>query len=308
MVDRLDTPCVQTNESLDEEVKCQDTGTTRSPSLESGDSGCVRDDVSALCHDLHRTRLRNGDDDKSENVDKTTRLICGSDMNKTHKLPLHEDHCPPGGKMNGECNSLPRIPRSKHCDTHRSGRGQFPGRCMKFIQSHPPLESCDETRQMPEVHEQYQCNVHESNTSSNAGDDNDLRERTKIRYRNGVDHTKQQRLSSIPQVVEECTTSEGRTSPVEDQVKQLPRRHRNSSQNIANKQSWLLRLFESKMFDMSIAITYLFNSKEPGVQSYLGKLITFKIIISSLSSFVILSTKTTLDVASHSSRVYLLNK
>nr|CAD7571745.1 unnamed protein product [Timema californicum] len=33
---------------------------------------------------------------------------------------------------------------------------------------------------------------------------------------------------------------------------------------------FLLRLFESKMFDMSMAITYLFNSKEPGVQSYIG--------------------------------------
>lgn len=40
----------------------------------------------------------------------------------------------------------------------------------------------------------------------------------------------------------------------------------------AGKQSsWLLRLFESKMFDMSIAISYLFNSKEPGVQTYLGE-------------------------------------
>jgi len=37
------------------------------------------------------------------------------------------------------------------------------------------------------------------------------------------------------------------------------------------KQSWLLRLFQSKHFDMSIAIQYLFNSKEPGVQSYIGK-------------------------------------
>ncbi|KOC64057.1 Phosphatidylinositol 4-kinase beta [Habropoda laboriosa] len=32
----------------------------------------------------------------------------------------------------------------------------------------------------------------------------------------------------------------------------------------------LLRLFESQIFDMSMAISYLFNSKEPGVQSYLG--------------------------------------
>lgn len=36
------------------------------------------------------------------------------------------------------------------------------------------------------------------------------------------------------------------------------------------KESLLLRLFESTLFDMSIAITYLFNSKEPGVQTYLG--------------------------------------
>ena len=39
----------------------------------------------------------------------------------------------------------------------------------------------------------------------------------------------------------------------------------------AAKQSWLLRLFESKLFEMSIAITYLYNSKEPGVQTYIGK-------------------------------------
>lgn len=36
------------------------------------------------------------------------------------------------------------------------------------------------------------------------------------------------------------------------------------------RESWLLRLFESKLFDMSIAITYLFNSKESGVQTYIG--------------------------------------
>lgn len=48
-----------------------------------------------------------------------------------------------------------------------------------------------------------------------------------------------------------------------------------SSQRSKNRppprQSWLLRLFESKMFDMTIAITYLYNSKEPGVQTYIGK-------------------------------------
>lgn len=44
------------------------------------------------------------------------------------------------------------------------------------------------------------------------------------------------------------------------------------------RQSWLLRLFESKMFDMTIAITYLYNSKEPGVQTYIGKW-TFLLIL-----------------------------
>ena len=37
------------------------------------------------------------------------------------------------------------------------------------------------------------------------------------------------------------------------------------------QKSWLLRLFESKLFDMSIAVNYLFNSKEPGVQTYIGE-------------------------------------
>ena len=38
----------------------------------------------------------------------------------------------------------------------------------------------------------------------------------------------------------------------------------------ASKQSWLLRLFESKLFDVSMAIAYLYKSKEPGVQAYIG--------------------------------------
>ncbi|XP_038624808.1 phosphatidylinositol 4-kinase beta isoform X1 [Tachyglossus aculeatus] len=36
------------------------------------------------------------------------------------------------------------------------------------------------------------------------------------------------------------------------------------------RQSWLLRLFESKLFDVSMAISYLYKSKEPGVQAYIG--------------------------------------
>ncbi|XP_028823982.1 phosphatidylinositol 4-kinase beta-like isoform X1 [Denticeps clupeoides] len=43
-----------------------------------------------------------------------------------------------------------------------------------------------------------------------------------------------------------------------------------SSSSSATKQSWLLRLFESKLFDVSMAIAYLYKSKEPGVQAYIG--------------------------------------
>ena len=55
-----------------------------------------------------------------------------------------------------------------------------------------------------------------------------------------------------------CRTFDSQSSPVSAAV-------------INNRQSWLLRLFESKLFDMSIAIQYLFNSKESGVQTYIGK-------------------------------------
>ncbi|XP_066268152.1 phosphatidylinositol 4-kinase beta-like [Branchiostoma lanceolatum] len=58
-----------------------------------------------------------------------------------------------------------------------------------------------------------------------------------------------------------------------DKHKKANTRHSRSKEEDAMpppKQSWLLRLFESKMFDMSIAISYLYNSKEPGVQAYIG--------------------------------------
>ena len=49
----------------------------------------------------------------------------------------------------------------------------------------------------------------------------------------------------------------------------------------STKQSWLLRLFESKLFDMNLAITYLYNSKEPGVQTYIGECTYFLIFFCS---------------------------
>lgn len=54
-----------------------------------------------------------------------------------------------------------------------------------------------------------------------------------------------------------------------------PKEH--DSPAVPKKQSWLLRLFESTMFDSSMAMNYLFNSKEPGVLEYIAnKLFSFE--------------------------------
>ncbi|KAJ8354639.1 hypothetical protein SKAU_G00222060 [Synaphobranchus kaupii] len=61
--------------------------------------------------------------------------------------------------------------------------------------------------------------------------------------------------------------------PLPGTVRSARRRQKNNS----SKQSWLLRLFESKLFDVSMAISYLYNSKEPGVQAYIGnRLFSFR--------------------------------
>ncbi|CAN0079015.1 unnamed protein product [Lampetra planeri] len=72
----------------------------------------------------------------------------------------------------------------------------------------------------------------------------------------GVLHAKRDAASGW----EETTDSSSRAKS--------PRRQRPST--AACKQSLLLRLFESKLFDVSMAISYLHSSKEPGVQAYLG--------------------------------------
>lgn len=54
--------------------------------------------------------------------------------------------------------------------------------------------------------------------------------------------------------------------PAPGSVKSARRRQKHNP----SKQSWLLRLFESKLFDVSMAISYLHKSKEPGVQAYIG--------------------------------------
>lgn len=66
----------------------------------------------------------------------------------------------------------------------------------------------------------------------------------------------------------------GHLSPNEKPTKKCPTKSdknasNNGSEGNKNK-SWLLRLFESKLFDSSMAISYMFNSKEPGVLDYIG--------------------------------------
>lgn len=67
--------------------------------------------------------------------------------------------------------------------------------------------------------------------------------------------------------ISECSEGDGPGRP----GRRCRDRTRSGCRAPAPKQSWLLRLFESKLFDMSIAIQYLFNSKEPGVQTYIGE-------------------------------------
>uniref|UniRef100_A0A8C4Z8K4 Phosphatidylinositol 4-kinase beta n=1 Tax=Gadus morhua TaxID=8049 RepID=A0A8C4Z8K4_GADMO len=69
----------------------------------------------------------------------------------------------------------------------------------------------------------------------------------------------------VPEEEEDQTTCSP-SSPQEVVVTPSP----SSSSSSSSKQSLLLRLFESKLFDVSMAISYMYKSKEPGVQAYLG--------------------------------------
>ena len=71
-------------------------------------------------------------------------------------------------------------------------------------------------------------------------------------------------LRSFHSVPEEDS---GHESPTERETPAAPPQNQ---QVAPASQSWLMRLFQSKLCDMSIAIHYLFNSKDPGVQNYLG--------------------------------------
>uniref|UniRef100_A0A8C7J7N9 Phosphatidylinositol 4-kinase beta n=1 Tax=Oncorhynchus kisutch TaxID=8019 RepID=A0A8C7J7N9_ONCKI len=79
-------------------------------------------------------------------------------------------------------------------------------------------------------------------------------------------------LKCSPQRLLPNGTEEEKRDPPRQITRTCPQsQQQNGDQSsAAAKQSLLLRLFESKLFDVSMAISYLYKSKEPGVQAYIG--------------------------------------
>lgn len=118
------------------------------------------------------------------------------------------------------------------------------------------------------------ANVRERN-----GDDYQHQERVEI-YQGGITQvtsppsvadTSQNELAGAAMTL--CCGTTATQQQEAETVKKQPdviRRQQQETKQPKPSEGCLLRLFESQIFDMSMAISYLFNSKEPGVQSYLG--------------------------------------
>ena len=96
-------------------------------------------------------------------------------------------------------------------------------------------------------------------------------------HHEGLKRIKLSRLGSETVDRETTTSSTNDEDMVCDSVDEKSTLSSNvHSCSVPARESWLLRLFESTLFDMSIAITYLFKSKESGVLSYIGnRMFTF---------------------------------
>uniref|UniRef100_A0A3B4BEI3 Phosphatidylinositol 4-kinase beta n=1 Tax=Periophthalmus magnuspinnatus TaxID=409849 RepID=A0A3B4BEI3_9GOBI len=82
-------------------------------------------------------------------------------------------------------------------------------------------------------------------------------------------------LKNVPDVSVDtgpASSSESSTSAKNPIPSSMTRLHKPRPKDVSSSQqsSWLLRLFESKLFDVSMAISYLYSSKDPGVQAYIG--------------------------------------
>uniref|UniRef100_A0A8C7QMC2 Phosphatidylinositol 4-kinase beta n=1 Tax=Oncorhynchus mykiss TaxID=8022 RepID=A0A8C7QMC2_ONCMY len=86
------------------------------------------------------------------------------------------------------------------------------------------------------------------------------------------------KVEEEPELLQKCSIKEEEEEEEEkrDPPRQITQTCPQSQQqngdqsSAAAKQSLLLRLFESKLFDVSMAMSYLYKSKEPGVQAYIG--------------------------------------
>jgi len=67
-----------------------------------------------------------------------------------------------------------------------------------------------------------------------------------------------------------CNAKKSVCFPIDDTDNSSANQSATDEKQDSKRMSLLLRLFESKLFDMAIALPYLFNSKEPGVLAYLG--------------------------------------
>uniref|UniRef100_A0A8C8CPA4 Phosphatidylinositol 4-kinase beta n=1 Tax=Oncorhynchus tshawytscha TaxID=74940 RepID=A0A8C8CPA4_ONCTS len=84
------------------------------------------------------------------------------------------------------------------------------------------------------------------------------------------------KVEEEPELLQKCSSIKEEEEEKRDPPRQITQTCPQSQQqngdqsSAAAKQSLLLRLFESKLFDVSMAMSYLYKSKEPGVQAYIG--------------------------------------
>jgi hypothetical protein len=111
-------------------------------------------------------------------------------------------------------------------------------------------------------------------TSSGSGSSNNIttgmRSKLRLNFGNKEKKSKGELDSVKTLIIEEKASSSSKDikEPAEDNQKNA--QEVNVFRRPQPCKSWLLRFFESQVFNMSYAIGYLFSSKEPGVQQYIG--------------------------------------
>lgn len=114
-------------------------------------------------------------------------------------------------------------------------------------------------------------NLTESNVSPSTSTGTSLLSKIRLNF-GKKEKSKSLPPGSTPEQVDVAKTLTTTIPPVTDSESSLSKVESTRQAKEAPKpKSWLLRFFESQVFNMSYAIAYLFTSKEPGVQQYIGK-------------------------------------